>query len=318
MMMYIAVCFAIVIGFERCVAFRAPSCLCESTATREALIDLFGVTNGPTLWLNAAGWNSSDSVCDWWGVSCLSSEEARSALHIDLSNNQLTGTLPASIHRLDGLVDLDLSWNALSGTLPQHLPSTLKRLNLQKNDLTGEVPDESWGRLLTSITFIALNSNRLVGSLPILWTNMGRLEFLYMENNSFTGSVPHVWGTVFPHLQVLNLHHNELSGLLPPSMAQLETLRYLNMHHNNINSTLPDEWGSGLPSLMLLYLDHNWLHGPLPESWGGMGSGLGTFILCDDGYRNRFCGGVGPAWRDVLSLASAVSQCGDVSSPCAR
>ena len=36
---------------------------------RAALLELYESTGGPG-WLDNAGWNSSASVCDWYGVSC--------------------------------------------------------------------------------------------------------------------------------------------------------------------------------------------------------------------------------------------------------
>lgn len=59
---------------------------------------------------------------------------------LDLSKNNFTGSIPSEINKLDNLVDLDLSFNLLTGQIPGGLPDSLKKLNVSYNELSGIVP----------------------------------------------------------------------------------------------------------------------------------------------------------------------------------
>ena len=60
---------------------------------RDALVALYTSTDG-TNWKNSANWNGPlGSECEWHGVFCYNSHVST----INLSNNQLTGTIPSEI-----------------------------------------------------------------------------------------------------------------------------------------------------------------------------------------------------------------------------
>lgn len=59
---------------------------------------------------------------------------------LDLSKNDFTGSIPSEINKLDNLVDLDLSVNFFTGQIPGGLPDSLKKLNVSYNELSGIVP----------------------------------------------------------------------------------------------------------------------------------------------------------------------------------
>ncbi len=69
-----------------------------------------------------------DSV--WTALSTLTS--------LDLSNNQLTGDIPAELNNLQSLQRLSLGGNQLQGTLPQlQALQGLTLLDASKNQITG-------------------------------------------------------------------------------------------------------------------------------------------------------------------------------------
>lgn len=81
------------------------------TAQRATLISLFEATDGPN-WANVDNWlEESVSECEWYGVSCTDG----AVTGIDLSNNQLSGSVPASLYELPALLSLNLSGNTLTG-----------------------------------------------------------------------------------------------------------------------------------------------------------------------------------------------------------
>ena len=65
--------------------------------------------------------------------------------HLDLSNNGLTGAIPAELGNLTNLVFLNLSGNKLSGRIPTslgNLKSSIETLRIKNTGLTGCIPDE--------------------------------------------------------------------------------------------------------------------------------------------------------------------------------
>ena len=81
---------------------------------RDALVALYKNTGGIN-WKNSANWNGPlGSECEWHGVSCSNSHVSA----INLSNNQLTGTIPSEIGDLQYLKTLSLWTNQLTGSIP--------------------------------------------------------------------------------------------------------------------------------------------------------------------------------------------------------
>eukprot|EP01018_Ginkgo_biloba_P038097 Gb_18587 [translate_table: standard] len=59
---------------------------------------------------------------------------------LNLGRNQFSGNIPREIGKLLNLVELDLSLNRLTGEIPNNLPISLKAFNVSYNDLSGSVP----------------------------------------------------------------------------------------------------------------------------------------------------------------------------------
>ncbi|EAE6033785.1 cell surface protein [Listeria monocytogenes] len=83
---------------------------------------------------------------------------------ISLSNKSLTGEVPPEIKNLVSLEKLLLYSNKLFGEIPAELGelTNLSELRLDYNQFTGKIPDG-----LGNISEIALQSNRLVGQIPL-------------------------------------------------------------------------------------------------------------------------------------------------------
>ncbi|KAH1263512.1 putative inactive receptor kinase [Glycine soja] len=69
------------------------------------------------------------------------SAENCSLVFLDLSHNNLSGTLPSNMSRLHNLAYLNLCNNQLVGTIPDDLPDELRVLNVSFNNLSGVVPE---------------------------------------------------------------------------------------------------------------------------------------------------------------------------------
>ncbi|KAJ6836779.1 putative leucine-rich repeat receptor-like protein kinase [Iris pallida] len=85
---------------------------------------------------------------------------------LDLSGNNLYGTIPRELGSLRGLMSLNLSGNHLNGEIPKEVGSmqSLESLDLSRNDLSGAIP--STMTYLTFLSYLDLSSNNLSGRIP--------------------------------------------------------------------------------------------------------------------------------------------------------
>jgi len=99
---------------------------------------------------------------------------------IDLSNNNLSGEIPANLTSSSILVSMNLSMNHMSGRIPENIGNLhmLESLDLSMNDLSGPIPES-----LSSLTFLShlnLSFNNLSGKIP----NGNQLQTLYDDDSS--------------------------------------------------------------------------------------------------------------------------------------
>ncbi|KAJ4769349.1 LRR receptor-like Serine/Threonine-kinase [Rhynchospora pubera] len=87
-------------------------------------------------------------------------------ISIDLSNNNLTGTIPDTIVALSRLMNLNLSNNHLIGKIPTEIGNmkSLESLDLRMNNLSGSIPQSM--STLNSLAVLNLSYNNLSGPIP--------------------------------------------------------------------------------------------------------------------------------------------------------
>jgi hypothetical protein len=198
-----------------------------------ALKEFYGATNGDS-WLRKDYWlDEQKSICEWYGISCKDEKlylnkdnmdlETVTLIHLTLDNNNLTGTLPAALHKIKFLRSLNLRNNSLAGTIPEEFEmlKMLNKLNLSDNLLYGSLPIL---KKYASIASIDLSRNRFSGNIPNGFFSETLAE-AKISHNEIEGSIP---GSL-QFLTVLDLSSNRLTGLLP--FFSLE-LVYLNLADN--------------------------------------------------------------------------------------
>ncbi|KAK3141508.1 hypothetical protein QOZ80_4BG0334830 [Eleusine coracana subsp. coracana] len=187
------------------------------------------------------------------------------------SDNDFTGQIPDYIGSWTNLTALRFQGNSFQGPLPTTLSNLIRLNDLRIGDIVNgssslefisNMPSLSTLILrnckisdsLTSVNFsqfanlnlLDLSFNNITGQIPQALMNLNSLNFLFLGNNSLSGSLPSSIGS---SLKTLDFSYNQLSGNFP-SWASGNNMR-LNLVANNFvisnsnNSILP----SGLECL---------------------------------------------------------------------
>jgi Leucine-rich repeat (LRR) protein len=234
---------------------------CESSGGSEgpkpssaiALKELYYFTGG-ALWRNNTGWKHLSDYCrGWYGVTC---DISGGIVKIDLSNNEMSGTLPSSIFKLPSLRELNLGNNPalscsfegidqsrsleiinfdnvrLSTLQGLSQSSTLKEIHLDNNSLEGTLPNDILD--VHQLTYLSLENNQFSGRLRSELAALSNLEELHLDSNHLTGPIPAVIGTL-QNLRVLSVAENELTGSLPDDLNNLWKLEILDLHRVQSN-----------------------------------------------------------------------------------
>jgi Leucine Rich Repeat (LRR) protein/S-layer family protein len=251
----------------------------------QALVSLYGATNGAG-WTDNTGWLVVGSdPCGWFGVTCTGSV----VTEVELVSNNLVGTIPAELADLGGLGALYLGLNTLSGTLPPELGtlSNLTALNLVNNSLSGPIPPELGN--LGGLVSLHLTNNQFSGSIPSELANLSNLQTLVLNFNSLTGSIPPEFGGM-SNLSKLFLAGNLLTGPIPSELGAMSNLAGLHLFNNSLSGEIPAAFYAGLDvsqggSLTFLTLTLNdCLTVPNPEP-----AGMTTWLAGLDSAWNDGC-----------------------------
>ncbi|KAL8250818.1 hypothetical protein R6Q59_034511 [Mikania micrantha] len=155
-------------------------------------------------------------------------------IELTIRNNSLQGNIPASVVNSSVYLQvLDLSYNNLTGSLPPELFShpSLQQLTLAYNQFRWVEPPANWVRA-SELIAVDLSSNDIHGFLPGFMCRMPKLSALSLENNKFTGVIPTEYalkavtvdgvGEMAPFERLL-LGGNYLFGLIPGPLLRLNS-----------------------------------------------------------------------------------------------
>ncbi|MDY6991978.1 MAG: hypothetical protein SVR94_05145 [Pseudomonadota bacterium] len=145
---------------------------------------LYNNTNGDN-WNQQQGWLSEPQVADWHGVTVFNQH----VVGLQLSTNNLDGSLPAELCDLTQLAHLSMGLNLLNGALPDCLGnlSQLQLLYLSQNAfLNGTLPASL--SQLTQLKQLYLDGNEFQGPLPSAFVDMALnstalVQFNFFKNN---------------------------------------------------------------------------------------------------------------------------------------
>jgi len=268
-----------------------------------ALVGLFNTTDGEN-WTNKTNWLQS-SLNTWFGVT-LNAEGCVTKL--DLSNNQLSGSLPAKIAEITSLNELILPYNQLTGNIPVEISelNELTILDLGWNQLAGKIPEDLSN--LTNLQGLFLGWNDFTGNIPAELSNLNNLLYLWLNENDLTGNIPKELSSL-TQLEDLILFSNNLSGCYNAKLAnfceQLNPTFNNNFHisdDNNFDANWEDFCNTSIGmctcrqidslALVALYnstngdnwtVKTNWLEDGQPlETWHGVDTNTDGCVTCID------------------------------------
>ncbi|OMO90918.1 hypothetical protein COLO4_18800 [Corchorus olitorius] len=149
---------------------------------------------------------------------------------LDLSNNKITA-LPSDLWSLGSLKSLNLSSNQISGSLPNNIGNfgLLEVIDLSGNNFSGDIPTAISS--LVNLHVLKLNGNGFQGSIPTGLLSCKSLVLLDLSSNQLTGSLPDGFAAAFPEMKMLNLARNEISGR-DTDFSGMESLTSLNISRN--------------------------------------------------------------------------------------
>ena len=263
-----------------------------------------------------------------WGVSSvtgvlpnLATLTALTSLVIRNQGSTLAGTIPDVFGGMTALANLDLSNNALSGTLPASavvqcfrsgscsfgggsnavalntsalasLPASTQTISLDGvpwgvSSVTGVLPNLATLTALTSLV-IRNQGSTLAGTIPDMFGGMTLLTNLDLRSNSLTGSLPqslirlclkpgvtcYLGGSnnflTSNILPALPLNITSFAGFwgitlaAMPDLSSFTSLTSINLYSAGLTGTIPS-WFSRLTALQSLELSSNALSGTIPD-----------------------------------------------------
>jgi hypothetical protein len=143
---------------------------------------------------------------------------------------------------------------------------------------------------LSNLDYLYLNNNLLSGSVPAKFPRS--LQYLRLSNNQFTGHIPSALGNL-ANLRYLNLDSNQLIGHIPWSLGNLTILVELHLFQNRLTDTIPSSLGN-CTGLTYLALANNKLTGNVPSAF----SNLLNLQVLKVGY--NFLSGTVPSFLSAL------------------
>ena len=243
---------------------------------RDVLESFYEATGGEN-WRSDDNWLTDAPLGEWYGVG---TEAGGRVDSLDLPHNDLTGSIPPVIGRLENLKYLDLSDNGLSGSIPPELGNlkNLTYLALGFNNLTGTIPPELGN--LASLEILRLVFNDLAGTIPAELGKLAKLRELELgagqlegtrtnvPQGKITGTIPPELGQL-PNLTLLALFSTPLTGSIPAELGNLTNLEDLIVEETQLTGSLPVELGN-LTNLWRLDLSDNALNGSIPVELGNL------------------------------------------------
>lgn len=265
----------------------------SSIIQRYILAVIYFSTNGKQ-WENDSGWRIEKNECEWYGIECKIFDGVVSGLN--LTANNLEGTLPTEIGELKGLDYIDLGSNRLKGFFPVEIAKlqNVRRINLSKNNFQGNIPSEI--RHVKVLNELFLSSNQFTGTIPSEVGNLNKIKIMDLSHNSFTGDVDDVIYSLTA-LTNLNVSNNLFRGKVR-KLKNTKHLVLLDLSNNYFTGDLPLFGNNTHGRLSRIHLNNNRFSSSIPTVVGEMGSLKDLFL-----HKNEVIGTIPSEIGDLKSIS---------------
>ena len=135
----------------------------------------------------------------------------RSLRYVDLSSNQLSGTLSDTFFLYQNMSSFAVVKNCLSGSIPQAICTNPRMVSLA---LDGLHSAEYCQQHILPYLHAYVLDNTISGTIPSCLFEMPYLNTLHLSGNGISGTLPDNV-IISPSLSDLSLSHNELTGSIP-------------------------------------------------------------------------------------------------------
>jgi len=153
---------------------------------KDSLIDTRNYLNSSWNFENA----TEGFICTFLGVECWHPNENR-VLNIRLPDMGLKGRFPLGLTNCTSMTGIDLSSNELFGSIPQNISKIVgyaTSLDLSSNNFSGEIP--SGLANCSFLNILKLDHNKLTGQIPGQIGFLDRLKTFSVANNLLSGPIP--------------------------------------------------------------------------------------------------------------------------------
>jgi Leucine-rich repeat (LRR) protein len=146
-----------------------------------------------------------------------------------LNNNLFTGSITDKVKDMTNLQQLYLGGNKLTGHIPPELGSLqkLEQIDLEANFLSGNLPTElEQLPLLINLLLRGQKSDKKLSGSLLSFTGSDRISTIDLSNNDFAGTIPNDFLSNVPSERAVtvNLASNRISGTLPIALKALSSL----------------------------------------------------------------------------------------------
>ncbi|XP_056850272.1 receptor-like protein 12 [Raphanus sativus] len=154
---------------------------------------------------------------------------------IDLSHNDLSGTLPPSyfsnwlgITKIYNFSEMPKSKQLMFGS----------RYDFRSMGMVNKGVELRYEKIRKDFGAINLAGNRICGKIPESIGFLKELRLLNLSGNTFTEDIPLALANL-TNLETLDLSSNKLSGQIPQDLGKLSFLSYMNFSHNLLRGPVP-------------------------------------------------------------------------------
>ncbi|XP_010541159.2 PREDICTED: probably inactive leucine-rich repeat receptor-like protein kinase At3g28040 [Tarenaya hassleriana] len=240
--------------------------------------------------------------------------------HISLSNNLMSGPIPASIGNLSHLSVLSLHSNAFKGVISEaHFQNlgNLTHLSLSSENASLVFNlSLDWKPLFLGLVALNIKECALGPSFPTWVTMLTMLSELELPKTGIEDTVPDSFWNLAPSLHLLDISNNQLHGTLTRSLSfypgaevyltdnQFEgiipswrNISMFSLRNNRFSGRIPSDFHLGLSKVIFLDLSGNMLIGEIPWSLQTLRK-----LKYLDLSNNNFTGSMYRSWEGLNQL----------------